>query len=139
MNRLTTDNIDSFIERFEGFDGAVIKCIEYSSGSESDNCELAITLQATDNFASGSTPFSGGVTIKILIVGNVEFRIWEPGGGVNVVLNDEVVSYCYDDKIYINFDPLHSKNWETKGWSIDEIRNSSFYVGGRKVFWKKAN
>lgn len=135
MNRLTVANIKSFIERFEGLDGAVLKGIEYSPTSKSDECELVLILRAIDRIASGTVPFSGEVTLKIIIKGNIEFRIWEPGGGVNSVINDEVVGYCCDDKIYINFDPIHSKNWETKDWSVDEIRNSPFYVGGKQFFW----
>lgn len=135
MNLLTSDNIESFIERFEGFDGAVVKGIEYKSSSKANDSEITLILRAIDCNASGTTPFSGEVTLKITVKGNIEFRIWEPGGGVNVVINDKVVGYYYDGKAYINFDPLHSKDWETNGWSLDEIRRSSFYVGGKHVFW----
>lgn len=139
MNVLTTENMDNFLKRFEKLDGAVVKEIYYQPSSSSDDCEIKVVLKASDSFVTGSKLFSGEVTLEILAKGNVEFRVYEPGGGVNVVINDEAVGYSYDDKIYINFDPLHSKNWETKSWSIDEIRSSTFYIGGNKVFWAIVN
>jgi hypothetical protein len=138
MNQLTKDNIDNFIERFEGLDGAVVKSIQYSPHSKSDDCEFELVLTAVDSSVIGTIPFSGEVTLSILFKGDIEFRIWEPGGGVNVVINYDVVGYFGDDKAYINFDPLHSKDWETQSWSIDEVRNSPFYVGGNQIFWKIA-
>ena len=135
MDRLTKDSIEDFIERFNRFDGAVIRSIQYKTSSRSSEGEFEIIIKVTDKYFSDGNPFSGDALLKILFKGSIEFRVWEPGGGVNVVINDEVVSYCTDEKIYINFDPLHSKNWQTKSWSINEIRNSSFYVGGSELLW----
>ena len=135
MNLLTADNIEAFLKRFEGFDGAIVKGFEYKPNSTSDKCELAVFLRAIDASIANSSPYSGEVNLKIHIKGDVEFRMCEPGGGANVVINYEVVGYASNGKIYINFDPLHSKDWTTKDWSVEEIRNSPFYVGGRQIFW----
>ena len=134
MNLITKDNLDKFLDKFERLDGAVIVCVNYLPSVKLDESEISLQLKAYDSSTSNSEPFSGEVLLKIAFKGNVEFRISEPGGGGNVVINDEVIASVANGKTYINFDPLHTKN-ANGDLSAAEVHNSSFYVGGNEMFW----
>lgn len=141
MNLAINSDQQSFLKRFEYFDGACIEQVifSYSTINKPKCMEFLLTAydnEALDKKLNDKDPSDKWVQLKLLIEDVKEFKICEGPKTSFAQPDDHIEIQRLNNIIYLIFDPLQSKNFDKQEWSIDEIQSSKYYVGGSFLYWE---
>ncbi|WP_419905538.1 hypothetical protein [Kiloniella sp.] len=90
QHQLTEENIERFLRRFDGFDGAVFLRSECINEANDAAARLVIELSAYDTSLTSEIPFDSMVSLELILEGKIQFRLPQEGRGSNSVINYEM-------------------------------------------------
>lgn len=116
--------IQSVLDRFDGFDGAVVQSISFHSQQGIGEREIIISLRA---FSISENAEPGWKLVSITAFNHPIFSWLETTKNTNLVLNYPVVISEVEGNFIIDFDPLHAVS------NNSSIKLSPFFIGGRSL------
>ncbi len=116
--------IKSIVDRFDGFDGAVVQSISFNSQQSISEREIIISLRA---FSVSENAKTGWRLVSITAFDHPIFSWFETTKNTNLVLNFPVVISEVEGNIIIDFDPLHATS------NKSSIKLSPFFIGARSL------
>ncbi|GLR13041.1 hypothetical protein GCM10007907_18310 [Chitinimonas prasina] len=119
-----TVNVNAIIEQYGGFDGAVVLGMGFDLGVSNLDRSVWIILRAYCEYADEGLP--DWYSLRIEARGNVVHAWEEAPWNTNLVLNYPVTIVQLDERIVIDFDPLHAVGVRDGGLS-------RFYLGGESI------
>ncbi|WP_108818386.1 hypothetical protein [Pseudovibrio sp. Alg231-02] len=136
MEQLSSTTLQYFLERFGHLNGAILQSALFTSGVSGGPGSILLEFAAHDCQRPATSPQGAISTLKIRVEESLEFKLHEPGGGAYTTIKHPIVGMFLQDKFFLNFDSVNSKDWTIEEWDKDQMRNSVFYVGGARISWE---
>lgn len=132
MTELTNDNTADFLSRFYQFYDTVIRKLEVNFEFHRERSSATVWIATRD---SQGSPNQGWVLVKIVIEDITEMRCTE-GNITYTVLSQALHVDFIDNVVYLDFGALLDlDNPDEMKYSVEDFRQSEFYIAGRKVLW----
>ncbi|EEA91914.1 hypothetical protein PJE062_3539 [Pseudovibrio sp. JE062] len=136
MEHLSNTSLQYFLERFGHLNGAVLRSALFTSGKADGPGAVTLEFAAHDCQRPAAAPQDSLSTLRIKVEESVEFNLKEPSDSSNTVIKHPIVGMFMQDKFFLNFDPVNSKDWTIEEWDRDQMRSSVFYVAGARISWE---
>ena len=124
MNHLQQQSLREFLERFNSFNDAVVRRVEFryvASGRRQATLTISTQDQCSDS----------GWSNVIIMIDNVSEIAFREGKSTRQVLSDGLTVVWFDGDVWCDLSP-HTSDPST----IDEFRRSDFYVVGAALSWQ---
>jgi len=131
---LSEHTTPAFAQRFEQFDGAVVLGLELDFGQR--ECRIRVRAYDTSRAPTpGSSPPDRWVSIRLDVTQWSEFHFFESDKASTSQFDDHLAIVWLDGHVYLVGDPLQSRDFSAEAWTLDQVRRSTWYVGGTHLSW----
>ena len=124
MNKLDQPSLREFLDRFNSFNDAVVRRVEYRYGA-SGRPQATLTISTQDQQSDE------GWSNVVVVIENVSEIAFREGKSTRQVLSDGLIVAWFNGDVWCDLSPYTSEPA-----SVNDFRRSDFYVVGEALSWR---
>jgi hypothetical protein len=126
MNKLDQLAVREFLDRFNSFNDAVVRRVEFRYGA-SGRRQATLTISTQDQRSDVTR------SNVVIVIDNVSESGFREGKSTRQVLSDGLTVAWFNGEVWCDLSP-----YAQEPTSVEDFRRSDFYVAGEALTWRTA-